>query len=271
MTLLDPRNGPADDLPFVSRPERVWVMASSPRTGSTLVCRTLWDQGGLGAPKEYLNPMRLRDWRARGAAGPLLQATLGRAQGPWVGLGGQLPLSDEALARHLAFVAQRRTDPSGWFGLKIHAHHHQRLLANPGRSLASVLAPVQRWVHMTRVNKEAQAVSWSRALQSGQWASTQRVLRAVRYRPGQLARLMKAIDAAERYWNRFFAEHGIEPLRITYEEAAADLGGTLARLRSFMGAPDAPLPEVPLRRQGDGRSAAWTQALQRARREGYWT
>ena len=59
--LLDPRNGPAFDLPTPHSPRRTYVIASTPRTGSTLLARALWDTGLVGAPKEYLNPMQIRD------------------------------------------------------------------------------------------------------------------------------------------------------------------------------------------------------------------
>ena len=60
--LLDPRNGPAFDTGREGG--RLFVIASTPRSGSTWLARTLWD-AGLGAPKEYFNPTQLRDWEVR--------------------------------------------------------------------------------------------------------------------------------------------------------------------------------------------------------------
>ena len=36
-------------------PDRVYVLASLPRSGSTYLSHVLWESGCLGAPLEYLN------------------------------------------------------------------------------------------------------------------------------------------------------------------------------------------------------------------------
>jgi hypothetical protein len=63
--LIDPRNSASHDFPPPGGPVRAYVIAATQRSGSTLLCRTLWDSGIAGAPKEYLNPLQLRDWEVR--------------------------------------------------------------------------------------------------------------------------------------------------------------------------------------------------------------
>ena len=48
--LLDARNGEPFDLPPSPLRPRTYVVASLPRTGSTLLCNALWDTGRAGAP-----------------------------------------------------------------------------------------------------------------------------------------------------------------------------------------------------------------------------
>ena len=113
MALLDPRNGSPFDLSPPKEDPRVWVMASVPRSGSTLLCRLLWDTGGVGAPKEYLNPMQLRDWEVRFGASPLVRLGYGLLRGRAVALARGMGWSRERLRAHLRRVRERRSDSSG--------------------------------------------------------------------------------------------------------------------------------------------------------------
>ena len=119
--LLDPRNGPRWDLHTTEQNRRSYVVASTPRTGSTLLCRTLWGTGLVGAPKEYLNPMQLRDWEVR--LGSPWSSLRHRALGGMsLGLVTRGRWDHQRIAQHLDRVKQRRTASSGWFGMKLHAH-----------------------------------------------------------------------------------------------------------------------------------------------------
>src|SRR6187397_2933151 len=80
---------PARDRP----PERPWLFASVPRSGSTYVSHLLWATGCLGAPLEYLN----------------FEPT-----GPY-GVASESPAKQSELWRG---ALQRRTSPNGVFGLK---------------------------------------------------------------------------------------------------------------------------------------------------------
>src|SRR5262245_60646267 len=53
--LLNPFLDPALDLAHEGPPRLVYIVAATPRSGSTLLCRELWSTGLLGAPYEYLN------------------------------------------------------------------------------------------------------------------------------------------------------------------------------------------------------------------------
>ena len=110
--LLDPRNGPDHDLCGV--PSKTLLIASAPRTGSTLLCRLLWSTGEVGRPKEYLNPMQVRDWSVR-LGGPAVRARHLPLRGPLLGLVGWGPWSPERRRAHLTSVMRRRTAVSGWF------------------------------------------------------------------------------------------------------------------------------------------------------------
>lgn len=252
-SLADPRNGPAYDLPACTG-ARTFVIASSPRTGSTLLARMLWDTGRVGAPKEYLNPMQIRDWEVR-YGGPLSRLTHGLLRGPAVGLAGRGRWTDERLHRHLDRVRARRSG-GGWFGMKIHWHHFERFFVAPGRDPAAFLGdPV--WIRIRREDRLAQAVSWVRAWQSGAWVRSQRVRIEPIYDRAQITARLADIDAAEAGWDGVLA--GRDALDVTYEALSADPVGTTRRVLAHLGVLDAGPIAVPLEKQSDAVSHAWVE------------
>ncbi len=257
--LLDPRNAESFDLPAPASPRRPWVLASVPRSGSTLLCRVLWDTGGVGAPKEYLNPMQLRDWEVRLGTSALSRFGYGLLRGPAVGLARGRGWSRDRLVAHLERVRRRRSDSSGRFGLKLHYHHFESWFLARQWDPEEILAPV-RWIRIYRKDRLAQAVSWARALQTGRWAHHQRSLAPAFYRPNQISRLLAEIERQEAGWDAFFAARGIEPLRTSYEDVSGDLAGTVRRVLHHLevpGAASACVAAPDLRPQADELNARW--------------
>lgn len=259
--LLDRRNGEEYDLAPPTGEPRTFVVASVPRSGSTLLCRVLWDTGGVGAPKEYLNPMQLRDWEVR--FGPPLsrvahQLLFGRA----AGLARGQRWTRERLAAHVARVRERRSDPSGRFGLKMHYHHYESWFPSRGWDVDALLAPTQ-WVRIVRRDRVAQAVSWARALQTGRWVARQRATLPPVYREGQIDRLVTEIDRQEAAWDAFFASRSDDPpLVVTYEDLASDMPATIRRVLAFLGVSDAEnarVAEPDLQPVSDETNARWIE------------
>jgi LPS sulfotransferase NodH len=250
--LADPRNGPDYDLPPCTG-ARTYVIASSPRTGSTLLARMLWDSGAVGAPKEYLNPMQIRDWEVR-LGGPLSRRTHGLLRGPAVGLAGRGRWSDERLRAHLARVRERRSS-GGWFGLKIHWHHYQRFFVVRRRDPDLFLGhPV--WIRLRRRDRVAQAVSWVRAWQTGAWIGSQRVQIPPVYNRQLITARLSDIDSAEAGWDEVLA--GREVLELDYEGLSADPAAAMQRVLGHLGVA-AGSPGVPLQRQSDALSHSWVE------------
>ena len=257
--LLDPRNGPDWDLPKSSAPLQPYVIASSPRTGSTLLARLLWDTHLIGAPKEYLNPMQLRDWGLRLASPPTSWA-LSLLKGHAVGLAGKPPLCPDP-AQHLAQVKERRTGPAGHFGIKLHFHHYEQHCSG---GISALLGATPKWIHITRADRLAQAISWDRALQSGQWAAHQRGPRTPeRYSRTRIQSALDRIAEQEAGWQRVLADQAV--LHLEYEELLAHKASALRRCLDWLGigqAESVALPPDGLRKQSDGMSASWKQRFQ---------
>jgi LPS sulfotransferase NodH len=248
--LLDGRNGPDHDLPGAAS-SQPYIIASVPRSGSTLLARLLWEVGGVGAPKEYLNPMQLRDWEVRFGS-PLSRPVHARLRGHLVGAVVGRTWTTRRLQQHLERVRERRSS-GGWFGLKLHHHHFERY---GGMPFVERVLPGARWIRIQRLDRLGQAISWERALQSGQWAAWQPEGRPVRYRRSALQRRLVAIEQAELGWDAALANHSV--LHVTYESLVERPEGVLGEVLAWLGqSPPAMPPRMPTRRQTDDTSSQW--------------
>ena len=232
----------------------MYVVASTPRTGSTLLCRALWDTGRIGAPKEYLNPTQVRDWQVR-LGGPVARVTHRALVGPLAAIAGRGPWSDRRLRGHLAGIRARRSSEDGWFGIKLHHHHYRHWFEDPGRALDAWF-PDARWVRVSREDRVGQAISWVRARQTGQWATHRVRAREPRYSRRAIEAALRDIERGETGWDRALAGRSV--LHITYEELASDLGTAVGRVFDHLGvARTHPPPRPALERQADSESDAW--------------
>jgi LPS sulfotransferase NodH len=84
------------------------------------------------------------------------------------------------------------------------------------------------------------------------------------YHEGAIAHLATQLREQDDAWRAWFAEQGIAPITVRYEELADDSQGVVAGVLDRLGLAPAEIPEPPLRRQGDDRSSRW---VERARRE----
>lgn len=247
--LIDPRNGADFDSPRVGRPVRWLVLASSPRTGSTLLARLLGQTGQVGHPKEYLNPTQLRDWEVRLGEG-LSKFRHRLLSGPAVALVGRRRWSLAHRRAHLDRVAARRAGPTGWMVLKVHHHHWERFIGMDADLLGEV-----RWVRIRREDRLGQAISWARARQTGRWARHQGGWAPAVYRRGAIDRALARIEAAERGWDRIIGE---EPcIDVVYEALINDPDRVVAEIMEQIGgSPPGPV-DLELGRQADAISERW--------------
>jgi LPS sulfotransferase NodH len=207
------------------------LICTTPRSGSTLLCRYLAATGRVGAPQEYFLE----------AALPGLYAKRGVADFP----------------RYFERLLRDEVTPNGVFAAKlmgapdVFAGYLARLrelpgLSDPERPAHELLAsafPAVRYVWLTRRDRLRQAISLQRAQASGLWQSTQAKqgapapppaldLAAVDDRLGDLA----AWDAG---WEEFFAAAGVRPVTLVYEDLVRD---PAASVRELLAALEIELP-----------------------------
>ena len=201
--IWDPLNPELDSSPpRRPPPSTAYFVCATPRCGSGLVCRGLARTGIAGAPAEYFNatfrdPLARR-WRA----------------------GGDL----EAYVRALR---SRRTDANGVFGAKLQWEHVERL---GGLDVIERWFPGAKYVAIERNDVNRQAVSWWVAMHTDVWAIPVDGPPPPRvpYSFAGICRLRQTILAARQSWRSAFARTGAEPVRVSYEELAADFRPTIA-------------------------------------------
>jgi LPS sulfotransferase NodH len=236
---------------------KAYVVCATPRSGSTLLCALLAGTGVAGRPEEYFErlarsglPRQPREYFE-----DIEDAELFAHLAPTDP--GELDGADPIPAALAA-----GTTTNGVFGAKLMWTHLLDLAERLGRPAdAALLAerlPEPRYVHVTRGDKVAQAVSLWRAVQTRAWRAgdVTEEGEAV-YHGGAIAHLAAQLAEQDEAWRAWFAANGIRPLTIAYEDLAGDAEATTAAVLNHIGAGPAEIPAPPLRRQGDDRSARW--------------
>jgi LPS sulfotransferase NodH len=212
-----------------------YIIASLPRSGSQFLSGELWKTGALGAPCEYLFPAY--DMR------PMMNRL--RATSP---------------ADYIAKLVACRSSPNGVFGMNVHIQHFKPFLRGYP-ALLDVLQPLT-FIHTTRRNKVAQAVSMAKAYQTSTWTSLQAkaVTSPTTYNRELIERCIEDLAHQEREWEQWFVEHDVRPFRLAYEDLAADRAGTIRTIMAALDVKDDERKAVeipPVEKQSDGTNAEW--------------
>jgi LPS sulfotransferase NodH len=128
--------------------------------------------------------------------------------------------------------------------------------------------PVFVWV--TRADKVRQAVSLWKALQTRSWRHGGNGKRPaeLHYRFEGIDHLVTLFESDDRSWGAFFAERGITPVSITYEDDMEhDPDGAVRSVLAQIGvqAPEGWSAEPPIQRQADALSEEWVASYIRDR------
>jgi LPS sulfotransferase NodH len=210
------------------------MVCSLPRSGSSLLCDLLASTELAGAPTEYFDRNQMeafeREWEVSG------------------------------LEQYLAALFAKKTSPNGVFGLKAHFHQLRDVLADRD---VHVEFPDLQLVYIRRRDHVRQAVSWARAIQTNQWASDHAATTTEpRFDAPAIRKLIEQIGSEEQLWEQHFSQHGKEPLRLDYEELAADPDAAVRRVLALVGVePDTEFetPAPTISRQADALSEEWVR------------
>lgn len=244
----------AHDFGRTQHTDKTLIIASTVRSGSHMLGHILHQTGAFGFPLEYANRQNLQRWKQ------------------------QLKLPDtDAVLRELM---RRRTSPNGVFGIKLHYCHLAEL---GGFARLAGLFPDPHFVLLTRHDLLAQAVSLSRAKQTGAWIAKQQAHGELKYNGQQIDDGMRRIVFENSSWKYTLAATGARVLDLEFGEVKNHTADTVARIADFMQVvvPADAIPQQPVtQRQADADSVRWQtrfieefaphQELLRYNRESVW-
>ncbi|MCA0872656.1 Stf0 sulfotransferase family protein [Seohaeicola saemankumensis] len=218
-----------------ARPFPAYVICTAPRSGSTLLCSLLRATGVAGHPGSHFHEPSVADWAEDH---------------------GVNPAPDETRRELLAQVFRAAQDTgrggTGVFGLRLQRDSfdffaRQLAILHPdppddAARMQAAFGPLL-FIHLTRPDKLAQAVSYVMATQTGLWhrAPDGRELerlsppRAPAYDAPAIRERLDEMTAHDAAWRRWFANQGIAPLSVTYDDLTADPVATLRRLLAALG------------------------------------
>lgn len=226
-----------------------YIVAATPRSGSSLLCEGLSATSVAGFPNEFFAPDFRWMWRKA-----------------W-GLEDSIGINS-----YIESALFHGTSRNGITAFKIQWMHAAPLaeeMGRPGEDALSALLPGARFVNIIRLDRRAQALSWFRAIATNEWW---RFGAASGPPPPAFDRaavlsLEAHLQNQQNAWQRYFAERGIVPLTVEYEALGRDYRGEITRVLQFLGLdrlPAAAIPPPCLSRQADSVTADWRQRLDQA-------
>jgi trehalose 2-sulfotransferase len=233
-------------------PATTYIIASTMRTGSYLLCEGLETTGIAGHPQEIFCPERREKYADE-----------------W-----QLP-TDVGFDDFLRNAIAKGSTSNDVFGTKIHAHHLEPLArecdvkGEPWRVLEK-LFPAAKYIHLRRRDHRAQAISYYRAKITNEWWRIVNVEdpdltgRQPQFNAAKIRDLEIELEAHQKLWDEFFAKHAVDVLDMEYETLEADYRGEVARVLSFLSLDSNAanhLPQPRLVRQRDETTELWQKLM----------
>jgi len=236
-----------------------YILCATPRSGSTLLCKLLSATGAAGEPNSYYSRKFMAEWAEDWhlpAPGTMSQHDYDRC--------------------YLEAAIRVGKGGTGIFGLRLMRENledmsaimdglHPRLESDKARFEAAFGKVL--FIHLSRADKLAQAVSLVKAEQSGLWhvapdgSELERLAlpQEPRYDFERIRREVAELDGHDAAWNTWYAGQRIEPLRINYDELAADPAATLIRICTALSVEPPPRDAIRpgVARLADAMSREW--------------
>ncbi|WP_269584667.1 Stf0 family sulfotransferase [Roseibium sp. Sym1] len=244
---------------------QAYILCTSPRSGSTLLCKLLSATGIAGHPDSHFHEASVDAW---------LDDLGVKAE--------QAETELQSLQRIFAAANEKGSRQTGMFGLRLQRHSFPFFMEKlkalhpvPTTDTARLEAAFGRtlFIHLTRQDKIGQAVSFVKAQQSGLWhrapdgTELERLSepREPHYDGAEIRTCYERFTGFDRDWLAWFGLEGIRPLRITYEDLSAAPRDTLRLVLEKLGldpvAADGVTPAVA--KLADEVSADWAARFRR--------
>ena len=208
-----------------------YIICTTPRSGSTLLCKLLASTGKAGQPDSfYHRPEFMREWADE-----------------W-GLSDTGTLTKSDFDRAYLAAAMKAGDAgTGIFGLRLQQEYLQLLSQTLDQIYPQLPSDGDRYqrafgktlyLHLTREDKVAQAVSLVKAEQSGLWhlnsdgTELERLAapQELHYDFGRIHREVVSLEQDDQAWDNWFKQQKVTPVQIRYEALAENPAGTLIQI-----------------------------------------
>ncbi len=198
-----------------------YIICTTPRSGSTLLCHLLRSSGVAGHPESW--------FRHQNRAGWAKDWQITRADGSY------------AWPDYLAAATKAATGPNGVHGMRLMWNMLGELVTDLGHAplpdqatlLASTFGPLH-YIHLLRHDRVAQAISRYKAEVSGTWhLGFEEATHPVQptYDFAQINTYLAEAQADDSAWHHWFTVNAITPYRLYYEDlAVAPLNSALGVL-----------------------------------------
>jgi LPS sulfotransferase NodH len=240
------------------KPAISYIIASTQRSGTHLLCSILGSTGIAGWPGEFFLSKPSETWEKR-----------------W-----NSPSRDAYIER----VLQVNTGPNGVFGAVVMWSYFERMLEMLQElqqykkfTAAELLAELfnrPKYIWLRRKNRVEQAVSWALACQSGIWAQRVGVTPQTDVTPTFDFRVIdewcNRIAAHEASWENYFGESQIDPLVIYYEDVVACHRTAAERVLDFLALPlphGIEIPPPAIEKQANEISVQWAASYRKLKRK----
>ncbi len=216
-------------------PNTSYIICATPRCGSTLLCDLLHDTGVAGNPHSFFRRQDFVEWAAE------LNVPVAQWQ--------------DQQAFDLAYLeaaVEYGTGPTEMFGMRLMwesladlsdrlADLFPGLPSDNARFRSAFGHPV--YLHLSREDKVAQAVSRWKAEQTGLWhvdadgTERERIKsgQAPRYDAHELSKLVKELEDHDAAWVGWFARQDVAPVNITYEMLSSNPQTALSVILTALG------------------------------------
>ncbi len=232
-----------------------YLVCSTERSGSSLLCDLLHSTGIAGDPQEYFSPEFEGVWAKR-----------------W---------STSTFAGYLECAVETTSTPNGVFGAKIMYEHLDYLTGNIARlmpesptSNAARLRAAFTNLHFVFIRRHdivRQAVSHWRATQTAIWNDDGRGGKPVREPEFDFAAIDRCLHRIAHHnsgWRAFFERNAIEPMRVMYETLAESPDRTTRKVVDFLDlttSEEFSIAPPRLLKQADALSEEWVRRYEEER------
>jgi trehalose 2-sulfotransferase len=240
------------------KPAISYIIASTQRSGTHLLCSILRSTGIAGWPEEFFLSKPGETWEKR-----------------W---------NSPSREAYIERVLQEKTGPNGVFGTVVMWSYFERMLEMlkefreykkiTAVELLAELFNRPKYIWMRRKNRVEQAVSWAMACQTGIWAQRVGVTLETDATPKfdfkTIDEWCNRIAAHEASWANYFRESQIEPLVLYYEDVVACHHAAAECVLRFLSLPLPQRMEIPspaIEKQANEISAHWAASYHKLKRK----